>query len=75
MVNGARGKTNFDFIEPVFSKKRWKQIKNNLSSIHNDWNRRSQYDGQATLANKVNGTRDKTNFDFELVCPKNVGNK
>ena len=33
-----------------------------------------QYGGQVTLANKVNGARDKANFDlFELVYPKKHG--
>ena len=49
---------------------------NHLSSTPNDWNRNGQYSGQATLTNKVNGARDKANFDFiELFYPKNVWNK
>ena len=37
---------------------------------------KTQYGGQATLTNEVNGARDKPNFDFiELVYPKNVENK
>ena len=33
-VNGVSEKANLNCIELVYSKKRWKQIKNNLSSMH-----------------------------------------
>ena len=53
-----------------------KQKNNRHSSTPNDWNRNGQFSGQATLTNKVNGARNKANFDFiELLYPKNVWNK
>ena len=46
---------------------------NHLYSTPNDLNRNGQFKGQATLTKKVNGARDKANFDFiEIVYPKNV---
>ena len=54
-----------------------RETKNNHPpSIPDDWNRNGKYGGQATLTNKVNGARNKANFDFtELVYPNNVWNK
>ena len=75
-VNGARDKDNFDFIELVYPENVGIKKNNLLSTTPNDWNRNGQFSGQATLTNKVNGARDKDNFDLiEIVYPENVGIK